>query len=257
MLWPTAKVAPVPVYSIDLRFVAPIAFATLSRVARPSCAERAAGESRAIAVKNRTTVRMPGLLWSRVRCSRVTKQYWIAGWLSTVPAVRLRPFPQPVTATWYDDLPSLCATEQPVGETGHGALDQSPTVRCSASSAGFARAIDSWGKASEVGGAPLRDHQRLQGGMRTIMAPTNEHLDQFLRPAEYIDSDAGIVVAFAQQRAAGAVDLVARAVTLYYAVRDEIAYTPYCDFRSVETYRASACLARGSGFCVAKSALLA
>ncbi|PWU24803.1 MAG: transglutaminase [Candidatus Rokuibacteriota bacterium] len=89
------------------------------------------------------------------------------------------------------------------------------------------------------------------------MAPTNEHLDQFLRPAEYIDSDARIVVAFAQQRAAGAADLVARAVTLYYAVRDEIAYTPYCDFRSVETYRASACLARGSGFCVAKSALLA
>ena len=48
-----------------------------------------------------------------------------------------------------------------------------------------------------------------------------------------------------------------RAVALYYAVRDEITYTPYCDFRSLETYRASGCLARGAGFCVGKAALLA
>src|SRR5262249_10520735 len=31
----------------------------------------------------------------------------------------------------------------------------------------------------------------------------------------------------------------------------------YCDFSSPETFRASACAARGSGFCVAKAALLA
>jgi hypothetical protein len=52
-------------------------------------------------------------------------------------------------------------------------------------------------------------------------------------------------------------DEVAKAIRLYYAVRDGISYTPYCDFRSPETYRASACLSRGSGFCVAKAALLA
>jgi len=46
-------------------------------------------------------------------------------------------------------------------------------------------------------------------------------------------------------------------VRLYYAVRDGIVYTPYVDFKSPETFRASACLARGSGFCVAKAALLA
>ena len=44
---------------------------------------------------------------------------------------------------------------------------------------------------------------------------------------------------------------------LYYAVRDSIIYTPYFDFRSEDTYRASTCLMRGSGFCVAKAALLA
>src|SRR5215831_16199284 len=44
---------------------------------------------------------------------------------------------------------------EPVGET-RDARDQSAIVRCSGSSAGYACAIDSWGEASEGGGAPLR-----------------------------------------------------------------------------------------------------
>ncbi len=84
-----------------------------------------------------------------------------------------------------------------------------------------------------------------------------EALEQFLGPAEYIDSDAETIVAFARQACADAADDIAKAVRLYYAVRDGIVYTPYCDFRSTDTFRASACLARGSGFCVAKAALLA
>ena len=79
----------------------------------------------------------------------------------------------------------------------------------------------------------------------------------YLERAEYVDSDAPNIVAFARQVCEGATDDIARAVRLYYAVRDGIKYTPYCDFRSVETFRASACLERGSGFCVAKAALLA
>jgi transglutaminase-like putative cysteine protease len=82
-------------------------------------------------------------------------------------------------------------------------------------------------------------------------------VDQYLKPTTYVDSDAASIVAFAERVAGPAADPVGRAVALYHAVRDEIVYTPYCDFRSLETYRASACLARGSGFCVAKSALLA
>src|SRR5499427_7430905 len=84
-----------------------------------------------------------------------------------------------------------------------------------------------------------------------------EAMDEFLRPGRFIDSDAESVVTFARQAVGAERDPVARAVRLYYAVRDEIVYTPYCDFRSRETFRASACLARGSGFCVAKAALLA
>ncbi len=82
-------------------------------------------------------------------------------------------------------------------------------------------------------------------------------LRPYLEPAAFVDSDARSVAAFAQDTCGDATDEVAKAVRLYYAVRDRITYTPYCDFKSPETYRASACLERGSGFCVAKAALLA
>jgi len=79
----------------------------------------------------------------------------------------------------------------------------------------------------------------------------------FLAPTEFVDSDAPRVAAFAQAGCAGETDDLAKTVRLYYAVRDSIVYTPYCDFGAPDTYRASATLARGSGFCVAKAALLA
>jgi transglutaminase-like putative cysteine protease len=82
-------------------------------------------------------------------------------------------------------------------------------------------------------------------------------IERFLRPDEFVNSDAESVVTFARQTCGDATDDVAKAVRLYYAVRDGIIYTPYCDFRSPETYRASACVERGSGFCVGKAALLA
>lgn len=78
-----------------------------------------------------------------------------------------------------------------------------------------------------------------------------------LETGEFVDSAAPNIVAFARKTCEGATDDVTRAVRLYYAVRDGIVYTPYCDFKSLETFRASACLERGSGFCVAKAALFA
>ncbi|HET8578571.1 MAG TPA: transglutaminase family protein [Methylomirabilota bacterium] len=80
---------------------------------------------------------------------------------------------------------------------------------------------------------------------------------QFLEPGTFVDSDADNIVGFAREACGGASDAITKAVRLFYAVRDRIVYTPYCDFQSPETFRASACLARGSGFCVAKAALLA
>jgi transglutaminase-like putative cysteine protease len=86
---------------------------------------------------------------------------------------------------------------------------------------------------------------------------TAELVDTCLRSGDYVDSAAPEIVAFTTRVCGDATDDVTRAVRLYYAVRDGIVYTPYCDFRSRETFRASACLARGAGFCVAKAALLA
>jgi transglutaminase-like putative cysteine protease len=91
-----------------------------------------------------------------------------------------------------------------------------------------------------------------------IVAPmSNEVTAACLQSGEYVDSGAAEIIAFARRVCGDAADDVAKAVRLYYAVRDDIVYTPYCDFRSRETFRASACLSRGAGFCVAKAALLA
>jgi transglutaminase-like putative cysteine protease len=79
----------------------------------------------------------------------------------------------------------------------------------------------------------------------------------WLKPTPFVDSDAPAVVAFARAAVGAETDPVRRAVALYYAVRDGITYTPYCDYRSLETYRASAVLAKRAGFCVGKAALLA
>ena len=56
-------------------------------------------------------------------------------------------------------------------------------------------------------------------------------LTPWLEPTEFIDSDAPNVRAFAERVTRGAGTDVAKAVALYYAVRDGIVYTPYCDFR--------------------------
>ncbi len=82
-------------------------------------------------------------------------------------------------------------------------------------------------------------------------------LDRYLSPSTFVDSADPGVAAWSREAAGNAEGDVARGIRLYYAVRDEITYTPYCDFRSPETYRASACLARRAGFCVGKAALLA
>jgi transglutaminase-like putative cysteine protease len=77
------------------------------------------------------------------------------------------------------------------------------------------------------------------------------------RPTAFVDSNAPSIVAFARAAAGRSRDARDRAIALYYAVRDGVTYTPYCDFRSPDTYRASAVLAKGAGFCVGKAALLA
>jgi len=78
----------------------------------------------------------------------------------------------------------------------------------------------------------------------------------FLAPAEYVDSDHPAVQAFARDTAADAPPPEA-ARLLYTAVRDRIRYNPYVDYGAPDTYRASAVLAAGNGYCVGKAALYA
>ena len=81
-------------------------------------------------------------------------------------------------------------------------------------------------------------------------------MKEFLESGSYIDSAHSAVIDFAKRNSAGNTKR-ARAVSLYYAVRDGIRYNPFVDFSSESTFRASDCLAAGEGFCIGKAALLA
>ena len=81
-------------------------------------------------------------------------------------------------------------------------------------------------------------------------------MNEYLAPGRFVDSDHPAVASFAREHAAGATRRE-RAVALYYAVRDRIRYNPFQNFTLDDTYRGSACLAAGEGWCVPKAALLA
>ena len=84
-----------------------------------------------------------------------------------------------------------------------------------------------------------------------------EDLETYLAPTGIIDSDHPRIAAYAREAVRGAgPDPVARAVKLYYAVRDAIRYDPYLPFHLPEHYRASNVLQKGRAFCIGKAALL-
>jgi len=77
-----------------------------------------------------------------------------------------------------------------------------------------------------------------------------------LAAGEFVDSDHPAVVAFAATHAHGDTD-VARAVALFYAVRDGFRYDPYRLDLTLHGMKASTVLETGHGWCVTKAALLA
>ncbi len=80
---------------------------------------------------------------------------------------------------------------------------------------------------------------------------------EFLQAADFIDSGAPAVEAFAREAVGSAADAREKALRLYKAVRDGIVYDPYIDFGDPEFYRASSVIERGRTFCIGKAALLA
>jgi transglutaminase-like putative cysteine protease len=82
-------------------------------------------------------------------------------------------------------------------------------------------------------------------------------MTQFLDAGAFVDSDAPAVAAFTKQATLGEADATAAVLQLYVAVRDGIIYDPYLSLADPANYRASSVLAKGRGFCIGKSALLA
>ena len=81
--------------------------------------------------------------------------------------------------------------------------------------------------------------------------------DPYLRPTRAIDSDHPRIRAFARETAGSEDDSIARAVRLYYAVRDGLRYDPYSVALDADGLKASAVLESGRGYCVAKAVVLA
>ena len=85
----------------------------------------------------------------------------------------------------------------------------------------------------------------------------NENIQQYLEPTFYLDFYAEEVADFAASSCRGLDSPVKKAVSLYYAVRDQIKYDPYDLQYSRTAMRASHILQKKSGYCVAKAILLA
>src|SRR5256885_6003983 len=77
-----------------------------------------------------------------------------------------------------------------------------------------------------------------------------------LEPGRYMASARPAVIRFSKQNSQGSMARQ-RAVSLYYAVRDQVRYNPFLDFSNAEVFKASSVLAAEQGFCVGKAALLA
>ena len=82
-------------------------------------------------------------------------------------------------------------------------------------------------------------------------------MDEYLQPGRFIDSDHPEVIAFAERNRGASDDLREQAVSLYYAVRDQVRYNPYTFSRDPKTLKASHALSAGESYCVPKALLLA
>jgi transglutaminase-like putative cysteine protease len=78
----------------------------------------------------------------------------------------------------------------------------------------------------------------------------------WLQPTWYIDSDDPGVVSFAEEAVGDVTDATAKAVRLFYAVRDGFRYDPYNVSYEPADFRASSVVVSPSNWCVPKSVLL-
>ena len=80
---------------------------------------------------------------------------------------------------------------------------------------------------------------------------------EYLQSTRFLDADSDAVRSFAEQAAGAEASDIARAVKLFYAVRDGIRYDPFSMRLVPGIYVASHVLAAQSAFCIPKAILLA
>lgn len=93
--------------------------------------------------------------------------------------------------------------------------------------------------------------------MQAQSTKREEGREIYLQPTYFIDADHASVRSFTAGAIAGMEGDVARAVGLYYAVRDGLRYDPYSTQLTREASKASAVIACGRGYCISKAVVLA
>jgi transglutaminase-like putative cysteine protease len=78
----------------------------------------------------------------------------------------------------------------------------------------------------------------------------------YLQPTAFIDCESPSIQAFAYQAVNDATSVRLKAINLYTAVRDSIAYDPYDNLAAPGAFTAQRALDRQRGFCIPKAALL-
>jgi transglutaminase-like putative cysteine protease len=88
-------------------------------------------------------------------------------------------------------------------------------------------------------------------GARPVPGP------EYLAPTRFLDHDVPALRRFALESIGGETDAVARAVKLFYAVRDRWRYDPFSMTLEAEDYVASRVLEKSAAYCIPKAILLA
>ena len=81
-------------------------------------------------------------------------------------------------------------------------------------------------------------------------------LEPYLKSTKFLESDSQPVREFATRATEGATGEIAKAVALYYAIRDGIRYDPYVMATDPEQYRASVVARLPAAYCIQKAILL-
>lgn len=82
------------------------------------------------------------------------------------------------------------------------------------------------------------------------------NMEEYLKATPIVDCDHPSIKEKAKELTAGKENIIEKAKSLFYFVRDRIKYNPYVVRNLPEHFRASNTLARGDGFCIQKAALL-